>query len=645
MKVFSLFILLVAVFQSSTVAQNKKLDALYLQLAKSGDNRNTVNISNKISAELKSINADSALAIAQKSLVLAQDENYQYGIGTSYLSIGLANSAKGRYELLNDYVQKAIGIAEKINNDSLMAYCLVAMGSYNYDKGNYDIAIEKAIAAIRIFEKTVNPAGILKAKTVMAQVYQLKNDLPRAQQILQENLQLFPKIDDVKIKIGTLHTLANVYGMQEKYKEALALDSQGIALCEVEKTAFYKSSFYDNMANCYMYSNRFAEAKKYFLLCLQIDTSFDNKKQMSDTYLNLGNLMLMQKKYTEAENYLNHSVSLSDTTGYQQGKYSAYLILSNLYKATNKYEKAFETLQTANAVKAKIINETTEGKIAELETVYQTEKKEQQLKLQQSQLARKNFLLWGLGIVSALLIFTGFSFYRRRQIQNKMDLQAEVMKQQDLATKAIINAEENERKRIAAELHDGVGQMMSAAKMNLSAIENEMPFKDETQKNSFNKVIGMLDESCKEVRSVSHQMMPNALLKSGLASAVKEFLDKIDSRIIKINLHAEGLNERLDSNTETVLYRVIQECVNNVIKHAGANKLDISLIKDADGIAATVEDNGSGFDINDKQKFEGIGLKNINSRVNFLKGTVDFDSSPGKGTLVAIHVPFTNENI
>lgn len=223
-----------------------------------------------------------------------------------------------------------------------------------------------------------------------------------------------------------------------------------------------------------------------------------------------------------------------------------------------------------------------------------------------------------------------------------MNLQAEVMKQQDLATKAIINAEENERKRIAADLHDGVGQMMSAAKMNLSAFENEISFKDETQKVYFDKLIGLVDESCREIRSVSHQMMPNALLKSGLASAVKEFIDKIDTKIIKINLYTEGLNERLDGNIETVLYRVIQECVNNVIKHSGADKLDISLIKDADGIAATVEDNGKGFDMNDKLKFEGIGLKNITSRIEFLKGSVDFDSSPGKGTLIAIHVPFVH---
>jgi signal transduction histidine kinase len=134
-------------------------------------------------------------------------------------------------------------------------------------------------------------------------------------------------------------------------------------------------------------------------------------------------------------------------------------------------------------------------------------------------------------------------------------------------------------------------------------------------------------------------MMPNALLKSGLASAVKEFLDKLDNRVLKVNLYTEGLNERLDSNVETVLYRVIQECVNNVIKHSGASSLDISLIKDKDGIAATIEDNGRGFDTKDRQNFEGIGLKNIASRIGYLKGTVDFDSTPGQGTLVAIHVP------
>jgi len=640
MKLLPLLILLSSFFCESNFAQNKKLDGFYKQLATTTDTRQRINISNNISAELKLINADSALSLSQKTLTLAEQENYPYGIGTAYLAIGLANSAKGRFELLNEYAQKAIAIADKIKSDSLMGYSLQAMGAYHFDKGNYDISIEKEIAAIHTFEKISDAAGILKAKTVMSQVYQLKNDLPRAQQILQENLLLFPKIDDAKIKINTLHTLANVYGMQGKYKEALALDSQGIKLCDIENTAFYKSSFYDNMANCYMYSNRFTEAEKYFRLCLQLDSSFDNKKQQADTYLNLGTLMLMQKKYPEARSYLTTAVSLSNTTGYKQGAYGAYLTLSDVYKAQNETEKAFDAISKATALKDSLINEKTENKIVELETLYQTEKKEQQLQLQKAEITKKNYLLWGLALSIGLLVLAGFAFYRKRVIQQELRLQSEVIKQQDIATRAIINAEENERKRIAADLHDGVGQMMSAAKMNLSAFEHEMTFKDETQKLNFEKLLGLVDESCKEIRNVSHQMMPNALLKSSLASAVKEFLDKIDNRIIKINLHAEGLQERLDSNTETVLYRVIQECVNNVIKHSGANKLDISLIKDVDGISATVEDNGRGFDTADKKKFEGIGLKNISSRVTFLKGTVDFDSAPGRGTLVAIHVPF-----
>ena len=127
---------------------------------------------------------------------------------------------------------------------------------------------------------------------------------------------------------------------------------------------------------------------------------------------------------------------------------------------------------------------------------------------------------------------------------------------------------------------------------------------------------------------------------SGLANAVREFISKIDARIIKVTLHTEGLNDRLDSNVETVLYRVIQECVNNVLKHAQANHLDISILKETTDIAVTIEDNGIGFDITNKDNFDGIGLKNIASRIKYLQGTIDFSSEKNKGTVVAIHIPF-----
>ncbi len=626
-------------FAISSAAFTQTLNQLHEQLSKAGTVKEKIDITNRIAYEIRVSNPDSALLLAAQNLEFAKTNNYENGEAAAMLCLANAYILNAKYGLSQDYAVKAKTLAEKNNYDSLTAYCNLTIASCNYNTSNYDKAIESALTALKIFETKKLTLGIAKTKSLMSQVYQLKNDLPRAEKLLQENIALFTQIDDSKFKANVLHTLANVYGMQEKYAQALELDKRGIELCSADGMRYYQSQFYDNMANCYMYSQQYGDAKKYFFKCLVIDSSFDNKKQMSDTYLNLGNLDLMQKKYAEAKTNLLRSVLLADSSGYRQGKYQALLLLSDTYKLNAEPDAAMTALQTAYKLKDSIINEKSEGKIAELEAVYQTEKKETKLKLQQAELTKKNYLLWGAGTGLVLLLLSGFSFYRKKQVQNKMNMQAAIMRQQDIATKGIIVAEENERKRIAADLHDGVGQLMSAAKMNLSAFENEIPFKDEIQKNSFEKIINLVDESCKEIRSVSHQMMPNALLKSGLASAIKEFIDKIDSRVLKINLHAEGLNERLDSNVETVLYRVVQECVNNVIKHAAANALDISLIKDADGIAATIEDNGKGFNTKDKEKFEGIGLKNILSRVEFLKGTVDFDSAPGKGTLVAIHVP------
>ncbi len=639
MKLKRIALSLVLLFTISFTVPAQSIIELYQQLSKAKTPVATVDILNRIAYELRTADPDSAIRVGNRSLQLAKDNHYENGEGTAWLCLAFGNMAKAKYELGYGYVQNAKSIAEKNKNDSLLAYSELAIGAYNYNTSNYDKAIEAGLKAIKIFEARQMPMGVIKTKVMMSQVYQLKDDLPHAEKLLQETLDHFTDINEPKVKVNILHTLANIYGMQEKYAAALKIDKEGIELCNAPDMRLYQSQFYDNMANCYMYSQRYVEAKEYFLKSLLIDSSFDNTKQMSDTYLNLGNLALMQKKYPEAKANLLHAVTLASASGYKQGKYQALLYLSDTYKQSNEPNAAMDALKNAYTLKDSIINERTENKIAELETVYQSEKKEAQLQLQKAEITKKNYLLGGAVAVLLLLVLSGSSFYRRRQAQSKLQLQAEVMKQQDLSTKAVIVAEEKERKRIAADLHDGVGQMMSAARMNLSAFENDIPFANEYQKQSLEKIISLVDESCKEIRSVSHQMMPNALLKSGLASAIKEFIDKIDTRILKVNLYSEGLNERLDSNVETVLYRVIQECVNNVIKHSGANTLDISLIKDSDGIAATIEDNGRGFNTEGKEKFEGIGLKNILSRIGFLKGTVDFDSSPGKGTLVAIHVP------
>jgi signal transduction histidine kinase len=316
-----------------------------------------------------------------------------------------------------------------------------------------------------------------------------------------------------------------------------------------------------------------------------------------------------------------------------------YSALASNYEVQKDFEKAANIYKEISELKDSMYADASPKALAEMQTKYETEKQEWIIQQQQNKLARHNFILLGIAGLALMGGLLAYSQYKRHRLRQAAQMQAEIMRQQELSTKAVIEAEEEERQRIARDLHDSIGQMMSAAKMNLSAFESEVKFHSEEQKMSFEKIIRLVDDSCKEVRHVSHNMMPNALLKKSLASAIQDFVDKLDKKSLEIHFYTEGLEQRLDSNIETVFYRVIQECVNNVIKHSGATTLDISITRDSEGISATVEDNGKGFDSSDSEKFEGIGMKNIITRVGYLKGTVEFDSASGKGTAVIIHVP------
>jgi len=315
--------------------------------------------------------------------------------------------------------------------------------------------------------------------------------------------------------------------------------------------------------------------------------------------------------------------------------------MSKMANMTGNYKEALDYFTWHTQLKDSIFNAQKTRQIEEISTIYETNKREQQIQEQKDTIQKRNRLLWiSLGLFALALLIT-YLLYNRYRWKQQVLLQAEIMKQQEMAARSVLEAEEKERSRIAKDLHDGVGQMMSAARMNLSSFSNSMQLGNEEQHTSLSNIIKLVDDSCREVRAVSHSMMPSALIHKGLTEALEELVQRIDPAVLKVQLHHEGFAERFDEQTEMILYRVIQECINNTLKHAAAGSADISLIYDTDGISVTIEDDGKGFDshhLNNGGE-EGIGLQNIRSRIQFLKGTVDFNSAPGKGTLVAIHIP------
>jgi two-component system NarL family sensor kinase len=537
---------------------------------------------------------------------------------------------------------KALKLARKHTDSTSVAELKREIGVASYFKGKYDVAAQNFYESIAIFEKENNKKRLAPVYNELAKLYRKTRDLDKAMDNYNKADKIYRQLNDTAGISMILNESGVVFEYREDYKEALNRYTASLKLAEAAGDSLSVSYSLSNIAGVYVIQKNYSAAEKNLLRALAIRQILKDSFTIALTYSDLGVAMNAKGDYAKAIEYLTSSNRVAEGLKYPELQSNNYNELSSVAQKQGDFQNAFQYFLKRSSLRDSLYALEKTRQIEELNAKYESATKEQQIEEQKNKLRLQNFLFMGIAGLILLVALLVHSQYKRYRLQKETQLQAEIMKQQQIAVKAVMEAEENERERIARDLHDGVGQMMSAAKMNLSAFESELHFNNPEQKDSFSRIIALVDESCKEVRTVSHIMMPNALVKNSLAAAIRDFVDKISSKSLKVHVYTEGLDKRMDSDVETVLYRIIQECVNNAIKHAGANTLDISLIRDKDGISGTIEDNGKGFDTNDKQKFEGIGLRNITSRVEYLKGTVDFDSAPGRGTVIALHVPLSS---
>ncbi len=313
-----------------------------------------------------------------------------------------------------------------------------------------------------------------------------------------------------------------------------------------------------------------------------------------------------------------------------------YNALAKNYKIAGNYAQYSKTLDTIIRLKDSLYKKNSADALAEMQTKYDVQKKENTIIQQHYDLAKKDLFIYAIGALLLITLLSGFFFFQNRRKNQRLKLQAIEIEQKKKLTQAVMKAEEDERKRIAADLHDSVAQKMAVAKLNLEALGNGAEFEDQ-KKTIYNNINALLKESTAEVRSLSHSMMPQAFERYGLTNSVKDFLDKIHKKNLKINFNAEGDFSAIKENKALLIYRIMQECIQNVLKHSAATSLDVSMICANNEADIIIEDNGCGFNADEINY--GTGLKNIQSRTEFLNGKSDIHSAPGKGTVVAIYIP------
>ena len=544
-----------------------------------------------------------ALFYCKKAMAIAiKNKNLQQQVA-NYRAFSILYKNIDSLKLAIDYGQKSLQLATKINdtlNTPLIYASLSSLYTYLEMKNK---AIEYGYKGIELSEKYKNDFGLVLSLNNTATALLEKNENLQAEKLLLRELELATKIDRaVSIRfayynLGLIYYESGEKQKLEKISKAFTLfNKEDTNWNKNEKTLELEINGYSNMLN-----NKLILAEQNFNQALILSKDVFELDEIGSMYENLTYVKYAQNDYNQAIKYKSLMLKLYD---------------SSRTEKMSKYQ-------------------------TDLETKYQTKEKEAQIKIQQAQLEKRktiNYSLIGTLLAFLLIAFLTYKNYKQKQIVQQQKITELETEKQLTATEAVLKGEDQERSRIAKDLHDGLGGMLSGIKYSFTSMKGNL-IMTEDNALAFDKSLGMLDNSISEMRRVAHNMMPEALLRFGLDAALKDYCTENNNSQTKTIYQSVGLETLNLEQSKTIgIYRIVQELLNNALKHANATQIMVQLFHENNSIVINVEDNGKGFDKSILSTKKGIGWENVQSRVDYLKGKLDLDSEINKGTSVHIEI-------
>ena len=626
------------------------------------------------------INQDSLLSVIANST----DENLQ---ATHYINLIRAN----KYDNIDNVIHYC-GELYKLKKTSDPAY---TYAQADYYSGYYNLTVGQLDSALHFFEqvsaygsKSGDHSFLSSAKTNIAIIYQEQGRYDEAIAIYFELIELEVKNKTIKRVLPLYNNIGLVYETLKDNNKALEFYQKTYKIATNINDFYQINLSSGNIANIFTTQGKLDSALHYAEICQSVAIKNEFSTSIAFADLLLGNIHQKKGNSKIALNYLLNATHAFDTmrrnalfinaaialaavyheqkdheaceflahrilikSNESQNIYGlqmAHKFLSQAYEKSENIKKSLYHFQQYKIYHDSIYNQEKTQLVYNLEKKYETAKKDAKISKQkleiEKQIATRNYLiasLIGVGLL-ILLIINRFKNHRKLAKQDlKLKQQKiEVLEQENriAAMDFVVQGQEKERMRIAKDLHDGLGGILTTARLQLNNLSN-----DTNSNINNNAVLGvkqLVADAYTEVRKIAHNMMPNALVNLGLSAAVEDLCDKINIsghlRIIPQLYLDETL---ISSPTKISLFRIIQEAINNTLKHAEAKEAIVQLISNGNQIHLTIEDDGIGFDPTISQDNDGIGLKNISSRVESLKGTITFDTAVGRGLCIDILIP------
>lgn len=598
---------------------------------------------------LENTDKKAALNVYRKAFDTGKQTGYILGQAKALHYSGIVYSDMSRYKEAVEMYRKALVLYQKINYPKGIGACYTNIGNVYQFQSKLDSALSYYQQSLTVFAKFSQTGALSQASGNVGVIFQQMQQFDKAFEYYSKAVKYAEIVKDSSILCHALINLGAVLNDLGKVEESFQVHKRVLNIA-TEIESYYALQITNiNIADYYKNKKQYDKAIVYGQKSLYFAIKASTPLEIADIQRRLGDLYILTGNYTTAKVFLEEALQKSRQLDSKDLSCSIYDSLNKLYAATGNYKEAYRYLLLSKNLNDSILGENQIKTINELEVKYQTAQKDQQLVQKQLQIAKQDLrikqktriLMITISSIVLLLIIASFVFVNYR---NKMKLQNQHLilleKEKEISNlEATIKGEEKERSRIAKNLHDGVGGLLSAAKMHFSIFKTEDRLLTQPE---FFKALDLLDDSATEIRKIAHNLMPELLINHGLIDALSHFIKRINTSQLKIDLISIGELPKCNENLELTVYRIIQELINNIIKHAEATEVLVQLSYQDDLLAITVEDNGKGFDPATVGS-NGAGLSNMENRVKTFGGTFELNSSKGNGTTVFIEFELTTE--
>lgn len=619
------------------------LDSLLRLLPKTQPDTNAVDLYINIGQQYETNRPDMAKQFYRKAGTLSRMLDYPPGYCKYAANYTAVLNMQGKYDSSLVINFDALKTAETWGNKMWITKMYFNIGNcYNY-KLEYETALSYYLKVVPYFEEIGNKPYQALIYDVMQVLYQNLRDYPKSIYYGEKALTLFTDPDSNVRGIALLNlSISYLYNTPAQREKAMNGFLEALKIARINQNFYLEGSALLNIADYYYRANDMEKAKSYYDQALAASKKVDDVESICVAMRGLSYYELYQNNFQESEKLVRNVLDLAIKNNFIKEKEEAYSSLAEMalvkhnYKEYRQFQKQKDSLSTA------ILNDELLRVTKDQESKYESEKKLAQIQLLQKDKKIQFIYIICLAATLVFLAVIGFVYSRnlnrkRQLIEKDAEIKArrisELEKEKQLtATQALLDGEEAERKRLARDLHDGLGGMLSVVKLKLLNMKGNVVL-HESDVPVFHNALEMLDSSIRELRRVAHNLMPESLMRYGLKAALTDFCESID----QVTLHFFGEERRLEEKYEVASFRIIQELINNALKHSAADQINVQVIIETDRMNLVVQDNGKGFDPALIDKTKTTGLSSIYSRVESLGGQIDLMSSPGQGTEVQIN--------